>query len=82
MKAAERERAAREEAMRRSRLSLRLGTLGVVLLFLGGVGVILFPGWTLYLLVAMVAGILLVGVAFLLVRSSVLTFTEVRTKNL
>ncbi len=80
---AERERETREEAQRKTRLSLRLGGLGVVLLFASGVGGWL---WTVYLVAflgGMVLGILLILVAFLLVRGSVLSLKgEERTKIL
>ncbi len=72
--AAERERATKEEAQRKARLSTRLGALGIVLLFLSGLGVWLWTGYVVAFLAGMVVGILLLLGAFFLVRGSVLTF--------
>lgn len=72
--AAERDREAREEAQRSARLSLRLGFLGVVVLFLSGVGTGLLTAYIFVFLGGMVVGILLILAAFFLVRGSVLTF--------
>lgn len=78
---AERQQAIREEAQRQSRTSVRMGALGVVLLFASGLGVWLLPDYAVALLVGMVLGILLILYAFLLVRGSVRTFrAEDRTK--
>ncbi len=80
---AERQRAFREEAQRQSRTSLRMGALGVVLLFASGLGVWLAADYAVAFLVGMVLGILLILYAFLLVRGSVRTFkAEDRTKIL
>jgi hypothetical protein len=65
--AAEREREAREEAQRKAQLSVRVGGFGVVVLFLGGLGVWLMPEEVLVFLVVMVVGILLVAAALYLV---------------
>ncbi|HEY7587978.1 MAG TPA: hypothetical protein VIB49_04430 [Thermoplasmata archaeon] len=69
--AAERAREAKEEAQRKSRLGLRLGALGVVVLFGGGFGAWLAVDYILLFLVGMVLGIVLVLAAFFLVRSSI-----------
>lgn len=66
MTAADREREARETAMRRRRTSIRVGSAGVLLLFLGGAGIVLSPAYVAVLLVGMIVGIGLVVVAFLL----------------
>lgn len=77
--ASERGREERERAKRRRALSLRVGLLGLVTLFAGGltialIGFNVLPGTGLIpLLVAvMVIGILLIAAAFSLVRPSVL----------
>lgn len=67
--AALRERAAREDMVRRRRLSIRLGSAGLVLLFLGAIGTVLYPDAVVGLLGVMVAGFVLVLAAFLVVRS-------------
>lgn len=77
MSAADREREAREAAIRRRKLSIRLGSLGVLLLFLGGVGVILEPAYVAELLAVMVLGVLLVVAALLLVLSLVWDVTKI-----
>ncbi len=65
--AAERERQEREEAQRKARLSLRVGVLGIVLLFLGGFAAWLLPDQLLVFLGVMVVGILLIVAALSLV---------------
>ncbi len=65
--AAKRERAAREEAQRKAKLSVRVGGFGVVVLFLGGLGAGLMPDEILIFLAVMVVGILLVVAALSLV---------------
>ncbi len=80
--AAERQRQEREETARRNRWSVRLGTLGVFLLFLGGIGVVLFPTDALPLIAVMILGILLLLAAFLMLRGSLLKLPEDSTKNL
>lgn len=65
--AAEREREAREEAQRKARLSVRVGGLGVVVLFLGGVGAWWMPQDVVVFLAVMVVGILLLVAALFLV---------------
>lgn len=68
--AAERERAAQEEAQRKTKLSLRLGGLGVAVLFLGGFGAWVLPADILVFLVVMGVGLLLILAALFLVWSS------------
>jgi hypothetical protein len=65
--AAEREREAREQTQRKARLSLRVGGLGIVVLFLSGFGVWLLPEDIVLFLGGMVLGIIFVLVALLLV---------------
>jgi NADH:ubiquinone oxidoreductase subunit H len=65
--AAEREREAREQAQRKAKLSLRVGGLGIVVLFLSGFGVWLLPEEIALFLGGMVLGIVLVMVALSLV---------------
>lgn len=72
--AAERKREEREEAQRKAKQSLRLGTAGVVVLFLSGLGVWFLPGDAIAFLAGMIVGIVLILSAFLMVRGSVLTF--------
>lgn len=71
---AERQQAVREEAQRRTQLSLRLGALGVVVLFASGLGVWLLTTYVLAFLGGLVLGVLLILYAFLLVRGSVRSF--------
>ncbi len=68
--AKEREQAAREEARRKARLSVRVGLVGVAVLFLCGVGIWQVPQDIVPFLGGMIAGILLIVVALLLVWSS------------
>ncbi len=72
--AAEREREAKEAAQRSARLSVRVGTVGVVVLFACGLGVWLLPAYVFGFIGGMAVGILLLAAAFLLVRGSVLAF--------
>ena len=65
---AERAREAREAAARRRRTSVRLGTAGLVLLFAGGIGVILTPVNVAVLLGVMGIGIVFIGSALVLVQ--------------
>ena len=65
--AKEREREAREEAQRKAHLSVRVGGLGVVVLFLGGVGAWLMPEEVYVFLGVLVVGVLLVIAALYLV---------------
>lgn len=55
--------------MRRRKTSVRLGVAGVVLLFAGGIGVILFPAVVASLLLLMATGLALIGAAFVLLRT-------------
>ncbi len=72
--AAARREAARQEAQRKARSSLRVGVLGIVVLFLSGVGVLVLPDYVFAFIGTMVVGILLILAAFLMVRGSVLAF--------
>jgi len=65
---ADRDREAREVGMRHRRTSVRLGTSGIVLLFLGAIGTILSPDAVSLLLVVMIAGLVLIVAAFLEIR--------------
>ncbi len=65
--AAERAREEREEAQRKARLSVRVGALGVVVLFLGGFGAWLMPEEVFVFLGVLLVGILLVLAALYLV---------------
>src|SRR5439155_3716583 len=67
-RAAERRRLSEEVAIRKRKTSLVAGTLGLALVFAGGIGVIVSPQSALALIVAMGAGIVLLLVAFLLLR--------------
>ncbi len=79
----ERQQAVREEAQGKARLSLRLGVVGIVVLFASGLGVWLVTDYALAFLVGMIVGIVVILYAFLLVRGSVQTLkTEDRTKIL
>lgn len=69
---AERRREEQERAQRDARRSVRLGTVGVVVLFLSGIGVWLAPGYVYAFIAGLVVGILLILAAFFLVRGSVL----------
>lgn len=82
MTASEREREERESVARRNRLGVRIGTVGVFLLFPAGVGVVLAPSYALPLIGVMVVGIVLLLAAFLLLRGSLLKLPEDSTKNL
>ena len=74
--ASERAREAREEAQRNTRRSIRLGAIGVVVLFLSGFGVWLAPDYVFPLIAGMAVGLVLLLSAFLLVRGSVLVLKE------
>ncbi len=71
---AERKREAQEAAQRDARLSIRIGLVGVVVLFVCGFGTWLAPAYVYAFIGGMVLGILLILAAFFLVRGSVLTF--------
>lgn len=66
--AAERAREAKEQAARRRRTSIRIGAAGLLVLFASGVSVVLSPQNAAALIAVMAAGIVLLAVAFLLVR--------------
>jgi hypothetical protein len=74
--AAERDREAREAERRKTRLSMRLGGLGVLILFLSGLGAWLVTPFILVFLAGMVVGILLILAAFLLVRGYAMRLTR------
>ncbi len=74
--AAARREAARQEAQRRARSSLRTGVLGIAVLFLSGVGVLVLPDYVFAFIGTMAVGILLILAAFLMVRGSVLAFKD------
>ena len=77
----ERRREELEEARRAARRSLRLGTLGIVVLFLSGIGVLLAPAYVFGFIAGMVAGIVLLLLAFFLMRGVGLVLrAEERTK--
>ncbi len=81
--AAEREREEREQVQRRSRLSVRLGGVGVVVLFACGLGAWLVTEYIVVFLVGMALGIVLLLAAFFLVPGSLLRLrTDDRTKIL
>ncbi len=72
--AAERKREAQEAAHRDARLSMRLGLVGVVVLFLSGLGTWFMPDYVYGFIAGLVLGIILILAAFFLVRGSVLAF--------
>ncbi len=81
--AAEQQREERERAQRRSRLSLRLGGIGVVVLFACGLGAWLVTEYIVAFLVGMALGIVFLLAAFFLVPGSLLHLrTGDRTKIL
>lgn len=70
MTAKERERAEREEALRRRRLSVRVGIAGLTLVFLSGILIILVPDYLVVLLGMMLLGVALLVVAFVLIQGA------------
>jgi len=70
-RAAERRRAEQELAARKRRTSILAGILGLILLFAGSFGVLVSPLSALVLIVVMGTGIVLLLVAFLLVRGPI-----------
>ena len=79
--AAETRREEQEAAQRQARRSLRLGTLGIVVLFLSGIGVLLAPAYVFGFIAGMAAGIVLLLLAFFLMRGVGLVLrAEERTK--
>jgi len=74
--AAERAREAKEQAARRRRTSIRIGAAGLFVLFASGVSVVLSPQNAAALIAVMAAGIVLLAVAFLLVRPKMLGLFE------
>lgn len=78
---AETRREEQEAAQRKARRSLRLGTLGIVVLFLSGIGVLLASEYVFGFIGGMALGIVLLLVAFLLMRGAgLLLRAEDRTK--
>lgn len=67
---AERQQEVREEAQRRTKLSMRVGVLGIVVLFASGLGAWLLTAYILAFLGGLVLGVLLILSAFLLVRGT------------
>ncbi len=67
-RAAERRRVQAEVAARKRTTSILAGVLGLALVFVGGIGVIVSPLSALLLIVVMGTGIVLLLIAFLLVR--------------
>ncbi len=67
--AKEREREEREAAQRKTRTSMRLGLLGIAVLFVGGFLAWLLPDYVLAFLVVMIVGIVLIVAALSLVWS-------------
>ncbi len=81
MSAAEREREAREETQRRTRLSMRLGAVGILLLFASALGAWLASAYIVVFLGGMGLGLVLLLAAFLLVRGFAMRLgLEPRTK--
>ena len=78
MTAAERAREERERATRRRRTSVRIGSLGLAVLFASGIGVFFSPGDAAAFLGLMAAGIVLLAIAFLLVRPKIQDVLELR----
>ena len=70
-RAAERRRVDQEVAARKRRTSILAGILGLILLFAGSIAVIVSPLSALVLIVVMGTGIVLLLVAFLLVRGPI-----------
>jgi len=68
---AERRRVQEEVAARKRRTSIGAGILGLVLLFAGSIGVLISPLSALVLIVVMGTGIVLLLVAFLLLRGPI-----------
>ena len=58
-------------AVRKRKTSILAGILGLVLLFAGSIGVLIAPSSALVLIVVMGTGIVLLLVAFFLVRGSI-----------
>lgn len=75
-------REARESALRKRRLSIRLGGSGILVLFFGGIGTGFYPGYVNVLLVVMVAGFVLVLLAFLVIRTVAASGSALRLRDL
>jgi len=68
---AERRRVQEQVAARKRKTSIVTGILGLVLLFAGSMGVLISPSIALVMIVVMGTGIVLLLVAFLLVRGPI-----------
>ena len=68
---AERRRVQEQVAARKRKTSIVTGILGLVLLFAGSIGVLISPSIALVMIVVMGTGIVLLLVAFLLVRGPI-----------
>jgi len=68
---AERRRVQDQVIARKRKTSILIGLLGLILLFAGSIGVIVSPSSALVLIVVMGTGIVLLLVAFLLVRGPI-----------
>ena len=68
---AERRRVQEQVAARKRKTSIVTGILGLVLLFAGSMGVLISPSIALVMIVVMGTGIVLLVVAFLLVRGPI-----------
>lgn len=77
MTAADREREAREAAVRRRRLSVRIGSGGIFLLFVGGLAIFFVPTDVAPFLGLMVVGVILIVIAMLLVTDLVRDLTKI-----
>ncbi len=62
------DREARERIESRRRVSIRLGSAGIILLFVAGAGILVSPETVSALLFVMVLGLILVVAAFLMIR--------------
>ncbi|MGI0148294.1 MAG: hypothetical protein ACREDF_02010, partial [Thermoplasmata archaeon] len=68
--------AMQEASLRRRRVSVMLGAIGLAVLFGSAIATIRFPGAIVPLLVLMVMGVVLLVVAFFLLRTSMAGILE------